>query len=134
MSIRDEEIDVLARTIWGEARGEGPNGMMAVAEVIITRVKHAKRWPNDVISVCQQPFQFSCWNENDPNLGKLLAVDDTDATFAAALDIAQLAVDGLLQNTTKGADHYHEQSINPRWAHRETPVAVIGRHKFYKLA
>lgn len=33
----DGQVDVVARTIWGEARGEGANGMQAVANVIMNR-------------------------------------------------------------------------------------------------
>ena len=41
--IKNLEIDVLARTLWGEARGEGTAGMQAVASVILNRVKIAKQ-------------------------------------------------------------------------------------------
>lgn len=36
---RDEQIDIMARTAWGEARGEGQSGMQAVLNVIMNRVK-----------------------------------------------------------------------------------------------
>ena len=40
----NNEIDLLARTIWGEARGEGQTGMQAVANVIMNRVKKGGWW------------------------------------------------------------------------------------------
>ena len=64
------DTDILARTIFGEARGEGLEGMEAVACVIINRVK-AKKWftgyelingvkvPN-VAQTCLKKAQFSC--------------------------------------------------------------------------
>ena len=132
------EIDVLARTLWGEARGEGTKGMEAVACVILNRVKvaedHGKYWwGNNIIQVCQKPYQFSCWNRSDPNFRKLQAVDDKDLYFATALRIARRAVINALKDITEGATHYHTKSINPYWAKGEVPVASIGSHLFYKL-
>jgi len=88
------EVDSLARTLWGEARGEGVEGMKAVACVILNRVKIAEEkgkcwWGNNIIQVCQKPYQFSCWNRSDPNFKKLQAVDASDLNFATALRIAK---------------------------------------------
>ena len=135
----DAAIDVLARTLWGEARGEGSAGMQAVASVILNRVAIAKRtggawWGNDVIGVCQKPYQFSCWNRNDPNRAKLLNVNEADIYFATAMRIARRAIAGVLDDPTMGATHYHAAGISPAWAHGEKPVAVIGRHIFYIVA
>ena len=89
------EADVLARTIWGEARGEGLEGMRAVANVILNRVKIAELkngfwWGSNIIQVCQKPYQFSCWNRSDPNFKKLQAVDEADIYFASALRIGSV--------------------------------------------
>lgn len=127
------EIDVLARTIWGEARGEGPIGMQAVANVIMNRVRCGGWWGNDIITVCQKPYQFSCWNRDDPNFNLVQRVSGFDLEFATARRIARRAVYGALPDMTEGADHYHAAGISPLWAGGERPVAVIGRHIFYKL-
>lgn len=138
--LSEMEIDVMARTLWGEARSEGPSGMRAVAHVILNRIEIARRhggkywWGHDIITVCQRPYQFSCWNPADPNRPKLMAVDDTDIHFATALRIARRAVIGKLgEDITYGADHYHTVDITPFWVKGRKPVTVIGRHKFYKL-
>lgn len=135
---RDMEVDVLARTLWGEARGEGSAGMEAVACVVLNRVKVAQErgrywWGNNIIQVCQKPYQFSCWNRSDPNFRKLQAVDERDLYFATALRIARRAVIGALEDITSGATHYHARSVSPYWAKKETPGAVIGAHIFYRL-
>ncbi len=135
---RELEIDVLARTLWGEARGEGSAGMHAVANVIQNRVKVAEDkgkfwWGNNIIQVCQKPYQFSCWNRSDPNFQKLQAVEAKDLHFATAQRIARRAVAGCLADMTYGATHYHAAGIEPYWAQREKPVAVIGRHIFYTI-
>lgn len=131
-------VDVLARTLWGEARGEGAAGMEAVACVILNRVHVADAkggywWGRDIVSVCQKPYQFSCWNRSDPNYRVLLTVTDKDVHFATALRLARRAVIGALPDTTGGATHYHAKSILPDWAAGQAPTAVIGRHIFYKL-
>ena len=134
------DVDILGRTLWGEARGEGQAGMEAVAAVVINRVAHARSrsngnfwWGNSITRVCQKPFQFSCWNRGDPNLSKMMALDDSDRHFAMALRIARWAVSGNLPDPTGGADHYHAVYITPKWAMGRLPTAVIGRHVFYKL-
>lgn len=134
----NNEIDILARTLWGEARGEGSMGMQAVAAVILNRLKASQKsggfwWGNTITGICKKPYQFSCWNKDDPNLEKLKAVDDRDIHFATALRLARRAVIGALSDPTNGATHYHAAGINPPWARNEKPVAVLGRHIFYCL-
>ena len=135
---RELEIDVLARTLWGEARGEGTHGMEAVAAVILNRVAVAESragywWGNDIISVCQKPYQFSCWNRSDPSYLKLQAVNETDVYFATALRIARRAVIGALADPTGGATHYHADYVSPAWTRGQKPATIIGRHIFYRL-
>lgn len=134
----DLVIDTLARTLWGEARGEGPQGMEAVANVVLNRAAVAQAkggywWGNDIISVSQKPYQFSCWNRSDPNYRQLQAVTEKDLHFATAMRIARRAVAGTLADITGGATHYHAKSITPDWARGETPTTTIRNHIFYKL-
>jgi len=134
----DLSVDVLARTLWGEARGEGDRGMHAVACVIQNRVAYAKAqggfwWGNDIISVCQKPYQFSCWNRSDPNYRKLLAVDARDLSYATALRIARRGVAGTLADITCGATHYHAKTILPAWAKGKKPCFTHANHVFYFL-
>lgn len=131
-------IDVLARTLWGEARGEGTKGMQAVANVILNRVEIAQNrgkfwWGNDIIQVCQKPYQFSCWNRSDPNFRKLQNVSSSDMYFATAVRIAKRAIAGTLEDITKSATHYHSQGCRPYWARDKKPSAEIGRHIFYAI-
>lgn len=133
------EIDVLARTIWGEARGEGTAGMQAVACVVMNRAAIAQVherywWGKGIIGICQKPFQFSVWNKGDPNYRKVMVIDKKDLYFVTATRIARRALCGLLPDPTDGATHYHAAGITPYWARNEKPCAVIGRHIFYRLA
>ena len=110
--------------------------MTAVANVIMNRVKVAeedggKWWGNNIIQVCQKPYQFSCWNRSDPNFRKLQAVDEKNLHYATCVKIARRALAGCLADLTYGATHYHAAGIEPYWARREKPCAVIGNHIFY---
>ncbi|HYH18042.1 MAG TPA: cell wall hydrolase [Azospirillum sp.] len=132
----DEAVDTLARTLWGEARGEPVRGIEAVAAVVVNRVRRAERhgghwWGGSIVAVCRKPFQFSCWNTGDPNRAKLLAVTAADPVFATCLRVARRAAAGLLPDPTGGATHYHRFGVHPSWATGHSPCAEIGRHLFY---
>ncbi len=131
-------IDTLARTIYGEARGELVRGKEAVASVIMNRVSRAMErgghwWGGNVIEVCLKPWQFSCWNKNDPNREKILAVTAESRNFQTCLRIARRAVAGELTDHTAGATHYHSRHMHiaPAWSRKLTPSAEIGDHVFY---
>ena len=134
-----DPIDILARTLWGEARGEGYKGMHAVCNVVLNRSAYALSrkkgfwWGSDIVSVCLKPWQFSCWNKNDPNRQKLVNVTAYDRSFELALSIAKRAINGELDDITLGADHYHLKTLSPFWTKDETPVCTIGNHIFYAL-
>lgn len=129
---REESIDILARTLYGEARGEPLNGMEAVATVVMNRVRRGGWFGKDVISVCLKPYQFSCWNKGDPNFSKIHAVSADDPVFATCKRVAARAVSGTLPDAVRGATHYHTLSCNPKWSLDQVPVAQIGNHLFYK--
>lgn len=130
-------IDTLARTLYGEARGEKVRGIEAVACVIINRVEKALQrggywWGSDVEKVCLKPWQFSCWNVNDPNREKILQVDRQNKVFATCLRVARRAVFGALTDITSGATHYHVDGLLPAWARHQIPCVEIGQHVFYR--
>lgn len=125
-------IDTLARTIWGEARGQPLEGQEAVANIVMNRVrKRRPRWGLTVEKVCRAPYQFSCWNSNDPNLAKLTKVDATNPTFSLCLDIARRALNGGLPDRTSGSTHYHTTGVSPSWSSGHAPVVKIGDHLFF---
>jgi spore germination cell wall hydrolase CwlJ-like protein len=130
-------VDTLARTIWGEARGEGTAGMEAVANVVMNRVAFSRArggywWGNTVEEVCRKPWQFSCWNPTDPNVLKLRQLTTADTQFRQAITIAAAAVDGRLPDRTGGATHYHAPSVRPAWRVSAVKTAMIGAHTFYR--
>lgn len=137
--IRMEDIKNLAKTIWGEARGESPEGQEAVANVVMNRVGAGKWFSGTVTTVVTRPYQFSAWNPDDPNSAKMDAEGEKmtpSPSFARAVAIAARAMSGQLPDRTGGATHYHSRYMTtfPKWA--KTPeaiqTAVIGTHIFYK--
>lgn len=140
------DLDILARTIWGEARGEGVAGMTAVAHVIKNRWKlrqHSKGYVSfgpkfaSIAEICKQKWQFSCWDAGDPNRARLLAVTPADREFKQAQHIAAAVLSGkepdAIYDPTNGADHYHTKTVTPDWSKGQAPVAEIGNHLFFKL-
>lgn len=127
-----DEIDLLARTAWGEARGEGAEGMKAVVNVIMNRVNRGGWYGSTVSDVVLKPKQFSCWNESDINYNATKNVTEEDADFYWLKNvIAPKALAGNLPDNTGGATHYHAAYITPAWASTLTQTAKIGNHIFY---
>ena len=126
-----DAIRAVAATIWGEARGEGPDGMLAVGCVIRNRTQSPGWWGKDWVSVCTAPKQFSCWW--DKQGARVRSVDETDTRFLKCLEIARSIVDGSAADITGGADHYHTGAVSPSWSRGIKPVAIIGAHRFFRL-
>jgi hypothetical protein len=133
-TIVNGEILTLARTLYGEARGEPKEGIEAVANVILNRVR-SERYPKTVAKVCLQRLQFSCWNDRDPNRRKIANLMPGDnPIFDLILAIATRAVLGGLPLLVAGALHYHAKNVNPSWVRNSpgaTLVARIGNHLFW---
>ena len=130
----NKQVDTMARTAWGEARSEGTRGMQAVLNVIMNRVKKGGWYGETPAEVCLKKSQFSCWNKNDPNYPKLLAVTEADKNFHDALGLAEQAYNGMLPDITGGATNYvnlKALSSIPSWVGKMTKTAQIGSHTFY---
>ena len=129
------DLEILAKTIWGESRSESDLGQRAIACVVLNRVNSGIGWwGRNVRDCCLKPFQFSCWNPHDTNYPKLLSVTVSDAIYAKDVIIAGNALAGALEDVTNGATSYYAKSIKtPSWAIGKIPCADIGAHLFFKL-
>lgn len=127
------ELDIAARTLWGEARNQPLMGKLAVASVIRNRAAAPRWWGRGLAGVCQKHAQFSCWLPSDPNCAKCHAVTETDPVFVECLRVMRGVLLGKMPDPTGGADHYHTKHVSPPWAEGKTPCAVIGAHLFYRL-
>jgi N-acetylmuramoyl-L-alanine amidase len=124
--------EVFAKILWGESRGEPDEGKQAVANVVMNRVKQPGWWGNGVRSVLLKPYQFSCLLNGDPNRPKLVAITAADSIYARCLDIATLAINGILDDVSGGADSYLRTGTTASWARTLKPVKIIGHHSFYR--
>lgn len=125
-----EDLDLLARTLWGEGRSEGRRGMTAIANVIKNRM-YSKRAPT-IGAVILEPHQFSAWNPTDPNRPQMEQVTEEDPKFRLAQEVARQALDTNTKDPTAGATNYHTLSILPEWANSMDKTVELGRHAFYR--
>jgi len=66
IQLTEEEIDLLAKIVWVESRGESQEGQKAVVEVILNRIA-SEKFPNTLYEVLSQknPTQFASWKHRD---------------------------------------------------------------------
>ncbi|VVO11893.1 cell wall hydrolase [Pseudomonas fluorescens] len=142
MTATEKDRDILARTLWGEARGEGLAGQIAVAWTIRNRVEMDLHndgkpdwWGEGYAGVCQKAWQFSCWNKNDPNFPFLSGAKPISAAqYAQAQQAALGVIDGKQPDPTGGATHYYATTMPkaPAWTARAKQTLKLGRHIFFK--
>lgn len=133
IEVADKQLWCLATAIYFEARGESYRGQVAVAQVVLNRVKD-HRYPDSICSVVFQnqhrrngcQFSFAC--DGIPE-----TVSDRKA-WAQAEEIAKRYTSGELYLTEVGdSTHYHATYVRPDWAPRMNRVTQIGLHVFYKF-
>jgi N-acetylmuramoyl-L-alanine amidase len=138
MTVSENDRDILARTLWGEARGESLAGQIAVAWTICNRVNDGKTkswWGEGYAGVCQKPYQFSCWNRNDPNFAYLSGAKKIPfRELAQARIAADQVVDGKVPDPTGGATHYYATTMPkpPAWVKGAKQTLALGHHLFFK--
>lgn len=134
------DVDILARTLYGEARGElsrldgGIGSLIAVANVIMNRYQRGGWYGKTIREVCLKPWQFSCWNPTDRNL-PLLLEPLGGKVFGLCKQVAEEVMEGRWPDLTGGCDHYHATTLKdlPKWALSGHPQFKIGQHVFYDL-
>jgi hypothetical protein len=131
--VAEKELWCLATAIYFEARGESYRGQVAVAQVVMNRMKH-KLYPDTICGVVFQnqnrrnscQFSFACD-------GRPERVTDSDS-WDQAEEIARGVVQGNLYLTEVGyATHYHATYVYPHWAPRMKKLTKIGLHVFYQF-
>jgi len=104
---REHQIDVVARTMMGEAGNQGYGGMLAVGNVIANRAAaNFGDYGSDFASQATAPSQFSAWNATD-NGGNAQV---NHRPSADAIKAATAVVDGTAPDITGGATHYNVAS------------------------
>ncbi|HUP67183.1 MAG TPA: cell wall hydrolase [Sphingomicrobium sp.] len=124
----DQQTNCLATAVYFEARGESPEGQLAVARVVMNRAASGK-YPTDWCSVMKQPWQFSFVN---PRTGNYPSVNLQSTSWARAEGIARLAVANIVPSVSTDVLWYHADYVAPSWGHRLNIAQKIGQHIFYR--
>ena len=128
------EEQAVAAVLMGEAWSEGTPGMIAVADVIRQRAMEKDRTPLQVVEFHRgRVHAFSCLNGT--TLDRLIGKFQAEPDFQRALQLAQMLcrTPARLPDLTGPANHYTRATERPFWAEGRQPVAIIGRHAFYRL-
>ena len=125
------EQDCLARAIYFEARSESEMGQLAVAKVVLNRVKDPA-YPKTICGVVYQgsdrpnacQFSFACDGMSDQPRGR--------GEWDRAKKIANRALAGDQSiNILGAATYYHADYVKPKWSYSFKRLIKIGRHIFY---
>lgn len=99
----------------------------------MNRVANASWWGHDIQSVILCKWQYSSFNEGDPNEEKW-PLDD-DPSFIDCSNVCDAILSGTDEDLTSGADSYYDISIPaPYWANAATSTLTleVGRFRFFK--
>ena len=112
------DLDLLARLISAEARGEPYEGQVAVGAVVLNRVKHPS-FPNSISGVIYQPGAFSCLDDGQFN------EPVAESAYRAARD----AMNGW--DPSYGAIYYFNPvTATSKWIWSRPLIVNIGKHRF----
>ena len=118
----NSDIQLMARAINGEARGEPYEGQVAVGAVILNRVKDA-RFPNTIAGVIYQAGAFTAVSDGQINV----ALPQNASAYKAAQD----ATNGW--DPTSGCVYYfNPNTATNKWIWSRPVVTTIGKHRFCK--
>ncbi|MFW6308616.1 MAG: LysM peptidoglycan-binding domain-containing protein [bacterium] len=116
--VSEQELDLLAHTVYSEARGEPFKGQVAVAAVVLNRVLN-EYFPNNIEEVIFQPWQFSSVHDGqfwlEPNQQSYVAV--------------KAALEGW-DPTKRAIYFYNPQTSESEWVFYRNIVIKIGQHYF----
>ncbi len=124
VGVTDSEMECLAGAIYFESKGEPLNGQLAVAEVIINRMKSG-RYRDTICGVVKQPGQFSFIRG-----GRFPPINRDSADWRKAIAVAHIARNDLADSPVPAALAFHATYVSPRW--RMKRLATVGRHVFYR--
>lgn len=117
-SASSTDLNLLARVVYGEARGEPYTGQVAVAAVVLNRVRSSS-FPNSVAGVVYQSGAFDCVRDGQINL------TPNQSAYNAAKD----ALNGW--DPTYGClFYYNPRTATSKWMLSRTVKLSIGNHAF----
>ena len=119
-SSNSSNVNLLARLVYGEARGEPYSGQVAVAAVVLNRV-NSSSFPNTIAGVIYQKGAFNVVDDGQINL----------SPNSTAIKAAQDALNGW--DPSYGAIYYfNPNTATNKWIWSRPVTVVIGKHRFCK--
>jgi spore germination cell wall hydrolase CwlJ-like protein len=126
------DLDCLTQAVYYEARGEGRDGMRAVAQVVLNRVRHPA-FPKSICGVVYQgaarrtgcQFSFTC---SGVMRGRV-----NQTAWSRARDVASKALSGSVYASVGNATHFHTTAVSPVWRGSLVRVSQVGSHLFYRF-
>lgn len=115
------DVNCLASAIWHEAGNQSHEGRVAVAEVVIARMR-SKRYPDRACAVIAQKQQFSFVRR-----GVIPPVPVKEIREMTRIAMAVLS--GRERSSVRGAMWFHATYVNPGW--KVQRLGTIGQHVFY---
>ena len=114
------DVQLLARAVNGEARGEPYEGQVAVAAVILNRVNHSS-FPNTISGVIYQPGAFTAVSDGQ--------INEPIATNSTVYKACQDALNGW--DPSYGAIYYfNPDTATSAWIWSRPLIVKIGKHRF----
>lgn len=129
---REEDIVLLGRLLYGEARGTSVEEQIAVAHVVRNRSLKPGWWGMSVKEVCLSRAQFSCFNRDDPNFSVLMNVNVQEPVYLQCAGIAAVVLAGNISDPSGGATHYHSLEVVPYWAGSLERTLRTEHFQFYR--
>ena len=131
--LSNRDLDLITRTVIGEAGGEPDLGKAAVAHVVLNRMKQKNA--DNAASIVLAPKQFTTWQDRP---GELAAISPRSPAYQSAYDIVKNVAGGNIPDPTSGALNYANVDTVKRsgntsamkWINGMTNVSQIGRHTF----
>ncbi len=121
-AVDEEELACMTRVILYEAGAESRAGQVAVAQVVMNRVR-SPRFPNSVCRVIYQRGQFSAIRSFAP---------PRDGRWRRAMAIARDVIAGEAEPVVGNALYFHAARVRPAYVANRARVAQIGNHLFYR--
>jgi len=139
-SFADRSLHCMAQNVYFEAASESFIGQIAVAQVVMNRVK-SEYFPDNPCDVIfegpsyisargnilpiKHKCQFSWYCDGKPE-----SITDRKA-WDTAVNVSMRVLLNTLPDITEGSMWYHNTSVNPYWSNSKTKVTQIDNHIFY---
>lgn len=129
---QSRDLECLTQAVYYEARGEGRDGMQAVAQVVLNRARHGA-FPRTVCGVVFQgagrrtgcQFSFTCDGSMRGRVNR--------AAWERARKVAERALSGSVYAPVGNATFFHTTSVAPAWRSSMVRVNQVGSHVFYRF-